>query len=303
MPSMNETFRMRMAVKNGWLHNKGIAVSGAFTRQDIASKMETTRERPRPKESLPTLRRAYEARYGVSPLPGTARNARGPAKSSPAASAKRAVLSPLTARPAATPAVLASPSRLMTAALATARSVKPPGTTEFSSGLNGKQKGGALPPLAPAVAAAPASKRYTDRVCCAGTGVGSKPDKAFFEQKRALWEKKIKFKYGDGDNPLAWAGTTAKFDPPAEIEIDYKAQCGQIASERVANKKQAQKNSRSSLVLGDEKYKDAYWTSGADLFSGRVGGVEIAEQRKRNAKIAKIASGSTVVLGSDADYF
>ena len=129
-------------------------------------------------------------------------------------------------------------------------------------------------------------------------GAGTAP-----KQKRKLWEKKIAFKYGGG-NPLEWASTDSKHDPAPDVVIDYKKHWGQLSSERKQTKLCAQKNSRSSLVLGDEDLgKDAYWTSGHDLFSGRVGGADIAEQRRRNAAKRAQLCGSTLVLGSDTEYF
>lgn len=278
MPPVSEAMRKQLAKRNGWVHKRGkSAAGGAFSRQRIVTRLkerERTHKRLPPQNSgattsLPIIKMAYEAKFYEqrAPPPAKAAAARSPTPGpDPAA---RARSPPRTRQPTAKRAATA-------------------------------HRAAALPPVGDA---SPVSKRYTDRVCCAGTGVASAPDRAFFEQKRKLWEKKIAFKYGGG-NPLEWASTDSKHDPAPDVVIDYKKHWGQLSSERKQTKLCAQKNSRSSLVLGDEDLgKDAYWTSGHDLFSGRVGGADIAEQRRRNAAKRAQLCGSTLVLGSDTEYF
>ena len=279
MPPVSEAMRKQLAKRNGWVHKRGkSAAGGAFSRQRIVTRLkerERTHKRLPPQNSgattsLPIIKMAYEAKFYEqrAPPPAKAAAARSPT-------------------PGPDPA---------------ARAVSPPRTRQQTAKRAATaHRAAALPPVGDA---SPVSKRYTDRVCCAGTGVASAPDRAFFEQKRKLWEKKIAFKYGGG-KALEWEAKPGdeKHDPPPDVVIDYEKHWSQISSERASNKKRAIKNSRSSLVLGDETYKDPYWTSGHDLFSGRVGGGEIAEQRKRNATKRKQLCGSTLVLGADSEYF
>jgi len=84
--------------------------------------------------------------------------------------------------------------------------------------------------------------------------------------------------------------------------VDYKQHFALIAGERANNKACRVKNSASTLSIGHEGHKDQYWTSGHDLWAGRVTGGEIGQQRRENAKKKRQLQGSTLVLGSDQDY-
>ena len=282
---------MQLAKRNGWIHKRGrSAVGGAFTRQQVSTRLpeqdQAAGARRREKRakpvtattSLPVIKMAYAAKFP---------------KPAPADEPSR-LRSP-TPGPEPRTASRAPPSALRRSASLTRQGLASGGLPALRAGAGAPSKD---------AESSPVSKRYSDRVCCAGTGVPSAPDAAFFEQKRKLWEKKIAFKYGGG-KALEWEAKPGdeKHDPPPDVVIDYEKHWSQISSERASNKKRAIKNSRSSLVLGDETYKDPYWTSGHDLFSGRVGGGEIAEQRKRNAAKRKQLCGSTLVLGADSEYF
>ena len=127
------------------------------------------------------------------------------------------------------------------------------------------------------------SKRFADRVSAAGKGVASKPDTAFFKQRRACWDKKIAFKYGKSD-ALSWERKAGdeKYDPSPAAPIDYEKHYRQLQTERAHNRQLRLKNSASTLRLGD--HANDYWHSNHELFSGRVTGGELGRQRAENAR-------------------
>ena len=145
------------------------------------------------------------------------------------------------------------------------------------------------------------SKRFADRVSAAGKGVASKPDTAFFKQRRACWDKKIQFKYGKSD-ALSWERKAGdeKYDPSPAAPIDYEKHYRQLQTERAHNKQLRLKNSASTLRLGD--HANDYWHSNHELFSGRVTGGELGRQRAENARKKRQLASSTLTLGDDPDY-
>ena len=146
------------------------------------------------------------------------------------------------------------------------------------------------------------SKRFADRVSAAGKGVASKPDTAFFKQRRACWDKKIQFKYGKSD-ALSWERKAGdeKYDPSPAAPIDYEKHYRQLQTERAHNKQLRLKNSASTLRLGD--HANDYWHSNHELFSGRVTGGELGRQRAENARKKRQLASSTLTLGDDPDYY
>ena len=146
------------------------------------------------------------------------------------------------------------------------------------------------------------SKRFADRVSAAGRGVASKPDTAFFKQRRACWDKKIQFKYGKSD-ALSWERKAGdeKYDPSPAAPIDYEKHYRQLQTERAHNKQLRLKNSASTLRLGD--HANDYWHSNHELFSGRVTGGELGRQRAENARKKRQLASSTLTLGDDPDYY
>ena len=146
------------------------------------------------------------------------------------------------------------------------------------------------------------SKRFADRVSAAGKGVASKPDTAFFKQRRACWDKKIQFKYGKSD-ALSWERKAGdeKYDPSPAAPIDYEKHYRQLQTERAHNKQLRLKNSASTLRLGD--HANDYWHSNHELFSGRVTGGELGRQRAENARKKRQLASSTLSLGDDPDYY
>ena len=145
-------------------------------------------------------------------------------------------------------------------------------------------------------------KRFADRVSAAGKGVASKPDTAFFKQRRACWDKKIQFKYGKSD-ALSWERKAGdeKYDPSPAAPIDYEKHYRQLQTERAHNKQLRLKNSASTLRLGD--HANDYWHSNHELFSGRVTGGELGRQRAENARKKRQLASSTLTLGDDPDYY
>ena len=123
----------------------------------------------------------------------------------------------------------------------------------------------------------------------AGKGVASKPDTAFFKQRRACWDKKIQFKYGKSD-ALSWERKAGdeKYDPSPAAPIDYEKHYRQLQTERAHNKQLRLKNSASTLRLGD--HANDYWHSNHELFSGRVTGGAIRQaaggERAQKARVA-----------------
>ena len=136
----------------------------------------------------------------------------------------------------------------------------------------------------------------------AGKGVASKPDTAFFKQRRACWDKKIQFKYGKSD-ALSWERKAGdeKYDPSPAAPIDYEKHYRQLQTERAHNKQLRLKNSASTLRLGD--HANDYWHSNHELFSGRVTGGELGRQRAENARKKRQLASSTLTLGDDPDYY
>ena len=159
----------------------------------------------------------------------------------------------------------------------------------------------ALPPLQKLPDKSP-SKRFADRVSCAGKGVASKPDRDFFLRRRENHDKKMAFKYGKNDN-LSWERKAGdeKYDPPPHAPVDYAKHYRTLQGERENNRQLRMKNSASTLRLGD--HAPDYWRSNHELFAGRVSGGELGRQRAENILTKQRASSSTLTLGDDPDYY
>lgn len=146
------------------------------------------------------------------------------------------------------------------------------------------------------------SKRF-ERTSCAGAGVASQPDEAFFRARRDIRHKAILFRYG-GRNPLEWTDKDTKWDPPIVEPIDYAKHGRDLSLDRRRNRERAQCNSRSTIAFGDDEASaaDAYWTSGRDLYAGRIRGADLLLQRQQNARRRTELAASSLVLGEDPDY-